>query len=129
MLTPKKNLVSLIRATVKPEYQDEVLHLCVERYSAQHLYGNLATISSNYTLHGIPITFTIDRDHFDEDGWNEYPKHKPFKDGVYLIRFNNKAEYLRRWKDDWYDLTGTVKSRFLCNDSIEFKWFGEELEK
>lgn len=125
MLKPNKKLISFIRATVKPEFQGEVLNDVLKSI------GKFYFISSISTLHGVFLTVWIDESLFegyDPNNWDKYPKHKPVKDGIYRIRYENGGEYLRRWKDGrWYDLSGVVKSNVFYKDSIEFKWFGEEI--
>lgn len=130
MLKPKKNLVSFIRATVKPEYQDEVLSDVTKKYN--NGYTGLFMISANTTLHGIFVATYLDDilfDGYDPNGWNDGQKYKPVKDGIYKIRFSNGGEYLRRWKDGkWYDLTGTVESDVSRTTFTEFKWFSEDID-
>lgn len=125
MLTPKKNLVSLIRATVKPECQNKILNDIIKC----GLNGTIYNISYPYTLHGISIGVWIDDKVFDDDGWSDGQKYKPVKEGIYKIRFSNGGEYLRRWKDGkWYDLTGTVESDVSRSTFTEFKWFDEDID-
>lgn len=119
----KKNFISLVRVLVKPEYQNKVIE------KAKTLNLKWAVINPNVTLHGLAIQVFIE-DCFEEykpDDWNEYPKFKPQKDGIYLIRFDNGGQYIRRWKEgDWMDLTGTVRSRD-CGENVKFKWYSENI--
>lgn len=125
-MKPKKNLISLVRVLVKPEYQGTVLYdIChADPYK-------IIRLSDHITTHNVEVFFTLKPDYFEdeyrENDWNEYPKFKPTKNGFYFVRFSNQAEYLRRWVDgDWYDLTGGTKST-SCKETTEFKFYKEEL--
>lgn len=123
-MKPKKNLISLVRVLVKPEYQNEV----IERAYKQPL--EWMVIPPVCSQHGLAIQMFVKdgfEDEYHENDWNDYPKFKPRKNGFYFVRFDNQAEYLRRWIDgDWYDLTGKTKSR-SCKETTEFKFYKEEL--
>lgn len=125
MLKPTKKLISLVRATVKPQYIDTILD------DAFHCIDQYCSVQSLFALHGISFSIWIDESLFEgynPNDWKEYPKHKPIKNGIYRIRYENGGEYLRRWKDGrWYDLSGEIRSNVFYKNSIEFKWFGEEI--
>lgn len=127
-MKPTKNLISLVRVLVKPEYQKSVLNDCV--LAAGTL--RFLPLSANETIHGLPVILEIVPYCFEDvyklDDWNEYPKFKPHEEGFYFIRYNTGAEYIRKWVNgDWHDLTGGTRSHVCSKKGVKFKWYKKEL--
>ena len=124
----KKNLISLVRVLVKPEYQNKVIDIIVN--SKKYLINTTYPIPSDLTIHGIQIDIWVTDDLFesyDPRDWNEYPKFSPEENGFYYVKFANESVYIRRWIDgSWWDITGKNKSK-SCSDITEFKFYKKEL--
>lgn len=123
----KKNLISLIRVTVKPEYQNRVIE---EIENSQKCPTVVHHIDSYLTIHGVTVYICVTDDLFesyDPKGWNEYPKFSPEENGFYYVKFSNGSVYMRRWIDGgWWDITGENRSK-RCVDITEFKFYKKEL--
>ena len=125
----KKNLISLIRVLVKPEFQDREIKK-IEKSKERYPTTVIHLLDTNVTAHGIRVRISITDDLFEcykPYGWNEYPKFSPEENGFYYVKFSNGSVYMRQWVNgEWWDNTGENRSKG-CVDITEFKFYKKEL--
>lgn len=133
-------LRAFLEANVKPEHLNKVLERCVNEYVIDlhkadfYVPSYESKLGNGFTVYKEPEFFKKVVE-YDPTVWNEYPKVKPQREGLYRIEYNILlGDYKECWRwesDKWCTQLGKpipINSAHIFN--IRFKpWDDEEGEK